>query len=97
MVDNGLAALPNPVSTGTDNMSLFPDYTSACETDKVNDPNGTAYTSGSDKNGFILYQHDIDADASANTTVNYVATEMTQGEYTVDSSGTVTQTSTGYE
>ncbi len=77
-------------------MSLFPDSTSAVTVDKLNDPDGTAYQAG-DKNGFILYQHDINADNSVNTTVNYVATEMTKGTYTVDALGTVTQETTGYE
>ncbi len=100
MVDNQLSTLPNPVdTTATGNMSLFPDPTSACATvgEKVNDPDGDAYTNGSDKDGFILFQHDIDADASANTTVNYLATEMAKGTYTVDALGTVTQVLTGYE
>ncbi|MFC2041001.1 type II secretion system protein [Chloroflexota bacterium] len=98
MVDNGLATLPNPVSVATSNMSAFPDATSACTTpgEKVNDPDGDAYTAN-DKDGFILYQHDIDADDSDTANlVNYVATELTKGEYTVDALGTVNQTSTGY-
>ena len=98
MVDNQLSSLPIPQSTPTDNMSLFPDPTSACATanQKVNDPDGTAYTSGQDKDGFILYQHDIAADNGTTSLVNYVATETTKGTYTVDSSGTVDQASTGY-
>ena len=98
MVDNQLSTLPTPVTVATDNMSLFPDVTSACTVvgQKVNDPDGTAYTA-SDKDGFILYKHDIEADSAVNVTVNYVATEMTKGTYTVDASGTVTQVTTGYE
>ena len=98
MVDNQLSELPIPVTVGTDNMSEFPDPTSQCTVagQKVNDPDGTPYTA-SDKDGFILYKHDIAADSAVNVTVNYVATEMTKGSYTVDSSGTVTQTLTGYE
>ncbi len=96
MVDNQLSTLPNPVTVATGNMSLFPDDTSAVTVDKLNDPDGTAYQAG-DKDGFILYQHDITADNSVNTTVNYVATEMTKGTYTVDAEGTVTQETTGYE
>ncbi len=96
MTDNGLQTLPNPVTSATDNMSQFPDTSTIASGDKSTDPDGDSYTDGADKDGFILYQHDIDADGSDNTTVNYVATEITKGEYTVDSSGTVTQTSTGY-
>jgi len=98
MVDNQLSQLPHPQTTATDNMSQFPDPTSACATvgEKVTDPDGGTYVNGQDKDGFILYKHDIEADSSANTTVNYVATEQTKGTYTCDASGTVTQASTGY-
>ena len=102
MVDNGLSELPTgyvdgTVIAATDNMSLFPHETAACATVgmKETDPDGDAYTA-SDKDGFILYQHDIAADNSTATTVNYVATEMTKGTYSVDSSGTVDQATTGY-
>jgi len=94
MVDNQISTLPHPVdTTATDNMSLFPDPTSACATadEKVTDPSGGTYTNGSDKDGFILYQHDIQGNASANTTVNYVAMEKTTKYYKVNASGTVTQ------
>ena len=94
MVDNQLSTLTTPVGTATDNMSLFPDTTAAAS--KGNDPDGTAYLAG-DKAGFILFQHDIIADNSVNSTVNYVATEQTHGTYTVDALGTVTQVLTGYE
>ncbi|MFC1945404.1 type II secretion system protein [Chloroflexota bacterium] len=97
MTDNGLTALPNPVGVATDDMGAFPDATSACETDKINDPLGTAYTNLSDLDGFILFGHDVTADAAATPLVNYVATETTQGTYTVDANGTVTQVTTGYE
>ena len=98
MTDNQLSALPIPVTVATANMSVFPDATSVCTTagQKVNDPDGTAYQDD-DKDGFILYQHDIISDDSDNTSlVNYVATEITKGTYTVDASGTVTQATTGY-
>jgi len=101
MVDNGLATLPNPVGVATNDMSAFPDATSACETDKLNGPvqgGGTAaYTLGSDDNGFVLYQHDLYADAASADLVNYVATQNTNGTYTVTADGTVTQVTTGYE
>ena len=93
MTDNNLAALPHPVvTTATDNMSEFPDKDSVCTTagEKVNDPTGVAYQAN-DKDGFILYGHDIDANDSDNVTVNYVAMEKTTKTYTVDASGTVTQ------
>jgi len=107
MTDNGLQTLPNYVTTATDNMpnyvttatdnmSLFPDTTTAAN--KGKDPNGNDYDAN-DKDGFVLYQHDIiGGDTSDNTSlVNYVATQDTKGTYTVDENGTVTQVSTGYE
>ena len=96
MTDNGLPTLDNPVSSATDNMSVFPDTTAAAS--RGTDPDGVTYLS-TDKIGFTLYQHDIIAadGSSTNGTVNYVATEITKGEYTVDANGTVTQTSTGYD
>ena len=100
MVDNQLSALPTPfVLTGaaTANMSIFPS-TAVVETNKINDPDGDAYTLASgDKNGYILYQHDINAADGAVNLVNYVATEETKGTYYVDASGTVYRKTTGYE
>ena len=94
MVDNQISTLPVPVtSSSTDNMSAFPDPTSACATvgQKVNDPDGTAYVAASDKDGFILYGHDIKAGDAQAELVNYVAMEQTTKFYTVDASGTVKQ------
>lgn len=96
MVDNGLATLPNPVGVATSDMNAFPDATSAVTADKLNDPSGTAYAVG-DLDGFLLYQHDITADGAGGSLVNYIATRYTTGTYTVDSMGTVTQVTTGYE
>jgi len=98
MLDNQLGSLPHPVSVATANMSQFPDATSdwAGVGGKTTDLNGVDYASG-DKAGYILYKHDIAGGGSANVTVNYVATEMTKGEYTCDASGTVTRVTTGYE
>jgi len=100
MVDNGLSELPSgyvdgTVIAATDNMSLFPHSTAACGTVQLTEPDGDSYTA-SDKDGFILYQHDISADNSTATTVNYVATEATKGTYYVDAAGTVYQATTGY-
>jgi prepilin-type N-terminal cleavage/methylation domain-containing protein len=99
MTDNQLKTLPNPVLVATSNMSAFPDPTSACATlgEKVTDPDGGIYVAGQDKDGFILYGHDVTADNSTTPTVNYVVTEITKGTYTVDTLGTVTQVTTGYE
>ncbi len=95
MVDNNLSVLPHPVTTATNDMGAFPDATAAIGTEKKLDPTGTAYSTG-DKIGFLLYQHDVKADAAATALVNYVAQQHTKGTYTVDANGTVTQVSTGY-
>lgn len=96
MVDNNLASLPNPVSTATNNMGAFPDASPAGSANKINDPNGNAYSAG-DKDGYLLYGHDIIADNAQVNLVNYVNIKMTKGTYTIDASGTVTQVTTGYE
>ncbi len=100
LVDNQLSELPagfvGTPATATANMSLFPHPTAVCVTVKIFDPEGDAY-SASDQAGYILYKHDIAADNSTATLVNYVATEITKGTYYVDASGTVVQETTGYE
>ena len=101
LVDNQLSELPTgfvdgTVIVATSNMSLFPHETAACVTVKIFDPEGGTYTA-SDQDGYILFKHDIAADNSTATLVNYVASEITKGTYYVDSSGTVVQDSTGYE
>ncbi len=88
MTDNSLQTLPNPVGTATSDMGAFPDTTAAAS--RGDDPNGTAYAAG-DRDGFILYQHDIIADGDNISLVNYVATQTTSKTYTVDPQGTVTQ------
>jgi len=91
MVDNQLSKLPNPVdTTPTDNMSAFPD-TSVCGTHKITDPDGNIYIVTVDKDGYILYGHDIKGSDGVVDLVNYVAKEITSKYYTVDTSGTVTQ------
>ncbi len=97
MIDNNLAYLPNPVTVATNDMGAFPDATSlAGSADRQYDPVGNAYQAG-DKNGYILYQHDITGDATSMGLVNYVASRYSMGTYTVTADGTVTQVTTGYE
>ena len=99
MVDNGISTLPAGTfvleGAATANMSAFPSN-AVCATDKINDPDGVAYTLTTDKDGYILFQHDITADGAQTGLVNYVASEITKGTYYVDASGTVTQKTTGY-
>jgi len=93
MVDNLLAELPNPVSdpaNRTNNMGEFPD-TSVCGTDKITDPDGQPYIIAFDKDGFIIYGHDIKGSDGAINLVNYVTTNITVSWYTVDKQGNVTQ------
>ena len=96
MVDNQLSTLPNPVGTAMNDMGTFPDV-SACGVDKLSDPNGNRYVRGADKNGYVLYQHDIIADGAQIRLVNYVSTRTTKGTYSVNAQGTVYQVTTGYE
>ncbi len=101
MVDNGISTLPNPVLqvSATGNMSLFPDTSTTADNGagaKSKDPNGLDYEAA-DKDGFILYQHDITGGGNATVTVNYTATETTKGTYYVDAAGTVYRETTGYD
>jgi type IV pilus assembly protein PilA len=93
MVDNRLATLPNPVSAQvnrTNDMGAFPD-TSVCGTHKLTDPDGNEYLVMVDKDGYILYGHDIIGGDGEIDLHNYVATQVTSKWYTVDAQGTVTQ------
>ncbi len=109
MVDNQLSTLPTGTfpldgAAATDNMSEFPSDAATLDAGagaKDKDPDGTDYVLA-DKDGYILYQHDITGGDGVPPTggaaplVNYVATEMTKGTYYVDATGTVTQESSGY-
>ena len=90
MVDNELSTLANEVTSSVNNMQAFPDTTA--NTAKGTDPDGGTYDAN-DKDGFILYQHDIIGGDSSNSTdlVNYVVTGTTTYYYTCDASGTVKQ------
>ncbi|GAI41180.1 unnamed protein product, partial [marine sediment metagenome] len=95
IVDNKLSILQNPVTVATNDMSAFPDV-SVSGIDKKRDPNGNAYQAG-DKDGFILFQHDIIADNAQTGLVSYITVQYTKGTYAVDATGRVTQVTTGYE
>ena len=95
MVDNAISTLPNAVNaTATSNMQQFPDTTPVAQ--KGLDANGDNFSAG-DGIGFVLFEHDITADAANTSLVNYTATQYTKGTYRVDASGTVEQVTTGYE
>jgi len=102
MTDNNLSTLPAgtfvEVGDATDNMSDFPSDAATADAGagaKSKDPDGDNYVA-LDKDGYILYQHDIIADGLTTGLVNYVAQEQTKGTYYVDASGTVFQDTTGY-
>ena len=98
MVENNLSSIPNPASantafcrTGTQDMTAFPDTASRVATpDKANDPSGRAYATG-DKDGYLLFGHDITGDSSQASTVNYINFDQTTYCYTIERNGTVHQ------
>ena len=103
MVDNQLSELPAATfvleGAATANMSIFPSTAATADAGagaKSRDPDGNNYVA-LDKDGYILYQHDIIGDGLTTGLVNYVATEETKGTYYVDAAGTVYRKTTGYE
>ena len=105
MTDNELSELPAgtfPAVAGdaTSDMGAFPSN-AVCAVAKITDPDGNLYVDGvdplGDKDGFILYQHDITGNDAQTSLVNYLATGTTKGTYYVNSLGTVTRETTGYE
>lgn len=96
MADNNLTSIPHPVEVATSDMSAFPDATTVCAIDKLQDPKGNAYVRGCDKDGYVLFQHDIIGDAKQIDLVDCLLTRYSIGTYSVDSQGVVTQVTTGY-
>ena len=100
MIDNDLVSIPNPYSandppctTGTRDMTMFPDNTSdwtGSPGGKVTDPGGVPYTAG-DEPGYVLFGHDFDADGQSGNKVNYIPFSTTTFCYTVDADGMVQQ------
>ena len=107
MVDNDIIALPNPSAlasgsgtggcdTGTTLMSAFPDGTSVVETaDKLSDPSGNNYTDREDplgdKDGYILFGHDITGDDDQAALVSYMTVSSSSLCYQTTADGTITQ------
>ncbi|MBA7702911.1 hypothetical protein ES703_111689 [subsurface metagenome] len=104
MVANEIATLPAAsfiatAGTAVNAMDGFPAPNAVCEVvgQKVTDPDGTAYVDGvdpaGDKDGYILYQHDISAgdEQLVADLENYVTTATTAYWYYVDAKGTVVQ------
>lgn len=95
MTENEHTTIPNPhnVAGGVafNDMAAFPDSTSECTVNKVNDPTDMAYTAN-DKDGYILYSHDKTADGSSSTDlVNYVHMPTAIYYYTCEADGTIRQ------
>ena len=96
MVDNKIATLPTPVTasgSAVNDMGAFPDTSATAAAGagpKDKDPAGNDYELA-DKDGYLLYQHDIIADGGTTGLVNYATTPTTAYYYTVDASGTITQ------
>lgn len=101
MQENGLSAIPNPnavvsanCTTGTQDMTAFPDGTSvAGSADKLQDPADVTYVDGvdplGDKNGYLLFGHDITGGDDQTDLVNYINFDATSACYTIDANGTV--------
>ena len=59
---------------------------------KVNDPTGTPYVFPSfDSTGYVLFGHDISADASPASTVSYMTASKSAFCYSALANGTITQ------
>ncbi len=105
MTENNISSIPVPAldgagtttcTTGTSDMTVFPDSTSDDATPatpgKVAQPDGaTDYTFPGDKPGFMLFGHDLTADAATTSVVNYINFNNTTHCYTIDGNGTVHQ------
>ena len=96
MVDNGLATLGAPVTTGTSTtkcttgtevMTAYPDISNFAAKEAI--LGGTWELA--DVAGFILSGHDSVGDGIATPVTNYVETATASSCYTVDSAGTVIQ------
>ena len=84
VVENNLTAIPSPVTaatapctSGTQDMSAFPDISSTVATgSKLTDPQGNAYTDGvdpsGDADGYVLFGHDVTGNNSQDSRVHYV-------------------------
>ncbi len=100
MIENKLAAIPNPASgstapceTGTQVMTAYPDTASAAgSADKLRSPSGNLYRGpNGDKNGYVLRGHDLSGDNSSSELVYYLNYDRTRFCYTISSDGTVGQ------
>ncbi|MBI2172206.1 MAG: prepilin-type N-terminal cleavage/methylation domain-containing protein [Chloroflexi bacterium] len=94
LADNKLIFFPPGTAndTPTNLMTAFPVTATDCPiiTCKVSDPKGVDYLTG-DNGGYLLYDHDINADTFATSLVRYVNLTKTKYFYTYDADGVVHQ------
>ena len=103
MTENNLSSIPTPAAAntapcvaGTQAMDAYPDSGSVpASAQKTNDPSGNAYTDGidpaGDKDGYLLFGHDITGNNAQTALVNYINFDNTTYCYTIDANGTVHQ------
>ena len=103
MVENNLAGIPTrvtantaPCTVGTQDMNAYPDTASVAGTaEKTTDPAGVTYVDGidpaGDKDGYLLFGHDITGGDEQTALVNYINFDNTTHCYTIDTNGTVHQ------
>lgn len=105
MVENNLAGLLTPVGSvdlaagtctgGVTDLTAFPDTSTIASGNKLNDPAGVAYVDlvdpSGDKDGFILFGHDITGGDAQTALVNYVNFDTTTSWYVSTLNGTIYQ------
>ena len=100
MTDNDLSSIPTPLTfvgdVASNSMAAFPDSASVAGTTKLTDPEGYDYVVTTDKNGYLLYTHDITGSEVAGpnpdqVNVNYVTISSTTYYYTCEADGTIRQ------
>ena len=98
MADNEISEIPNvvsantsPCTTGTQHMDAFPDDSSvAGSADKKTDPDDGVYDAN-DKDGYLLYAHDITADSGVTDLVNYMTVSSATYCYVAAADSTIIQ------
>lgn len=90
MVDNGISSITADFDyasdVATDDMSEFPDNTTTPA-----DKGFTVVVVATNKDGYLLYTHDITDDGAATPTVNYTSPSTSTYFYTCESDGTIRQ------
>ncbi len=97
MAANNLTAIANPLNyaggVASDDMAAFPDPASewlGTPGGKTFDVSGGAYRAG-DAPGYVLYNHDDEADGSTGGSTDYIGVSQTTYFYTCEADGTVRQ------